>query len=62
MKEKSYLVAVGFAGAGFALLAAKYLFGATGTDTPENIAFLGFVVSFGTHIFLRLKTKAPANG
>jgi hypothetical protein len=60
--EKSSFAAIAFAGAALALLAAKYLFGAIGTETPENIAFVGFVVCFGTRVFLELRKGAQARG
>jgi hypothetical protein len=53
--EKSYFAAAAFFGATAALLTAKILFGSTGVDTLESISFCGFIVSFGTHIFLRLR-------
>ena len=62
MSEKSYFVALAFFGASVALMAAKYLFGATGVDTAESIAFVGFIASFGTHIALRLKRDDHAHG
>ena len=55
MIEKSYFSAAAFFGAAVGLLAAKLLFGATGVDIPESIAFAGFVVSFATHILFRIK-------
>ena len=42
-----------FAGAVLALLLAKYGYGATGLDKPQNIAYAGLILSLGALALLR---------
>ena len=60
MTDKLYLIAVGFAGATLGLLVAKYGFGASGVDRPETVAWVGFVLSFGAYITLRMRRDRTA--
>jgi hypothetical protein len=60
--EKSYFASLAFFGAAAVLWATKSLFGATGVGPAESIAFVGFIVSFGTHSALRRKSDDHAHG
>jgi hypothetical protein len=54
VRDKLYLISVGFAGAAIGLLVAQFFFGASGTGVTETIAWCGFVLFFGGHIWLRM--------
>ena len=62
MIEKSYLAAAAFFGATVGLLAAKMLFGATGVETAESIAYVGFVLTMAAHVALGWKREGHAHG
>jgi len=55
VREKIFIVATAFWGAAAGLLVARFALGASGTQRAEEIAFIGFFVTFGAYIWLRMK-------